>query len=56
MIVTGWLAWATLKLWDAGEKQAQLTKDALIAEQRAWIMVSVEIEALKFIGAGEKFP
>jgi hypothetical protein len=28
MIVTGWLAWATLKLWKAGESQLIVAKEA----------------------------
>lgn len=27
MVVTGWLAWATLKLWKAGERQMDLIRD-----------------------------
>src|SRR5262249_7171012 len=44
MVVTGWLAWATLKLWRAGEKQMELVAEAnrishatMVADQRPGI-------------------
>lgn len=43
-VFTGLLWWSTAKLWKAGEKQAVLTKQALISSQRAWISISLEAD------------
>jgi len=43
-LFTGMLWWSTNKLWKAGEKQANLTKQALISSQRAWIVVSLRAD------------
>jgi hypothetical protein len=44
-LFTGMLWWSTDKLWKAGEKQADLTKQALISSQRAWISVSLKADS-----------
>jgi hypothetical protein len=54
LIFTGLLWRSTDKLWAAGVRQAELTQTALIGDQRAWIMVSMEIETLKFLDSGDK--
>ena len=49
------IAWFTLslkqatdRLWDAGERQLKLAREALVADQRAWLIVtSFEIENVK---------
>lgn len=43
-LFTGMLWWSTNKLWKAGERQADLTKLALISSQRAWISVSLKAD------------
>jgi hypothetical protein len=53
LIFTGLLWRSTDKLWAAGVRQAEVTQAALIGDQRGWIMVSVEIENLKFIETAE---
>jgi len=51
-IFTGMLWWSTNKLWKAGERQADLTKQALISGQRAWISVSMEADGDCEVGGG----
>jgi hypothetical protein len=49
------IAWFTLslkqatdRLWDAGERQLKLAREALVADQRAWLIVTgFEIESVK---------
>jgi hypothetical protein len=48
VIFTGVLGASTVLLWRAGVRQAELTQAALIAEQRAWIMISLDIESFRF--------
>lgn len=50
MAVTAWLAWATIKLWKAGEEQTKITREALIADQRAWITTSLVLNGDFCIG------
>jgi hypothetical protein len=48
LIFTGLLWRSTDKLWIAGEKQLKLAREALVADQRAWLIVtSFEIESIK---------
>lgn len=44
-VFTGLLWRSTDKLWAASEKQALITKDMLIGDQRAWIVTDLEIGA-----------
>lgn len=48
VIFTGVLGFSTVLLWRASEHQAELTQAALIGDQRAWIMVSLNIESFRF--------
>lgn len=48
-IFTGLLWKSTEKLWTAGERQLRLAREALTADQRAWLVVKrFEIETLTF--------
>jgi hypothetical protein len=49
LIFTGLLWRSTDKLWIASEKQSAITRDALIGEQRAWIVItSIEVDSISF--------
>jgi hypothetical protein len=54
VVFTGGLGISTILLWRAGVRQAELTQAALIGDQRAWIMVSMEIESLRFLKSGDE--
>jgi hypothetical protein len=48
-VFTGLLWRSTEKLWNAGEKQLRLSREALVADQRAWLILKeFEIESVKF--------
>jgi hypothetical protein len=48
LIFTGLLWRSTEKLWTASENQSAITRDALIGDQRAWIVTSIEIDTVWF--------
>ena len=48
VVFTGVLGASTVLLWRSGERQAELTQAALIGDQRAWVMVSLELEGFRF--------
>jgi hypothetical protein len=49
LVFTGLLWRSTHKLWFAGEKQLRLAREALVADQRAWLVVThFHIESLDF--------
>jgi hypothetical protein len=48
LIFTGLLWRSTEKLWTAGERQLRLAREALVADQRAWLIATVEIENVTF--------